>query len=281
MTSPADAPSDRPTSKPGRLGSDRLGSGGDDGSSWPGSPINRFANAAEVVADILRRGIYEGRLAPGERLRETEIAARIGVSRTPVREALLILQTEGLVSAEPNRGSTVRSYSMAELVDFIQIRGMLQAYAAAQAAARITPEQLAQLHDCCDVLEGLVDSAEVVPVVEATLRFHEIVVSAAGSRMLTDLIRSAAGMPLMYRVFTWDTPETRRNTLRHLRKITEAMERRDAVQAENVTRVLALDVRDVLLSQPEAASMHTASPDVAEPATVRPAVEPTRAAHPH
>lgn len=251
----------RPSSKPGRLGA-----GGDDGSSWQGSSMSRFANAAEVVADLLRRAIYEGRLAPGERLREVEIATEIGVSRTPVREALLILQTEGLVRAEPNRGSVVRSYTMEELVDFIQIRGMLQAYAAAQAAARITPEQLARLHDCCDVLEGLVDSTEVVPVVEATLRFHDVVVSAAGSRMLADVIRTAAGMPLMYRVFTWDTPETRRNTLRHLRKITDALERGDAVQAENVTRVLALDVRDVLLSQPEAASMGSAPLDAARPA---------------
>ena len=215
------------------------------------SNVRPFANAAEVVADILRRAIYEGRLEPGERLREADLAAEIGVSRTPIREALLILQTEGLVESTPNRGSAVRGYSMAELLDFMEVRGMLQAYAAGQAASRITPHQLAELHECCDELAALIDSPEAGPVVDAGLRFHDIVVDAAGSRVLADAIRTASSMPVIYRIYRWDTPETRRNSLAHLRRISRALERRDAIQAENATRALVLDVRDVVLGQAE------------------------------
>lgn len=213
------------------------------------SAARPFANAAEVVAGILRKAIYEGEFEPGERLREADLAAEIGVSRTPIREALLILQTEGLVDAVPNKGSAVRDYTLEEMLDFMEIRGMLQAYAAGRAAPRITEEQIAELRACCDRLERLIDSPEVQPVVESALRFHDVIVEAAGSRMLADMIRVSSGMPMVYRIYRWDTPETRRNTLGHLRKITSAMERRDAVQAENVTRVLGLDVRDVVLAR--------------------------------
>jgi DNA-binding GntR family transcriptional regulator len=213
------------------------------------SALRPFANAAEVVAETLRRAIYEGKMGPGERLREAELAAEIGVSRTPIREALLILQTEGLVESVPNRGSVVRSYTLEELLDFMEIRGMLQVYAVARAVSRITEEQIAELRACCDRLEGLIESTEVRPVVETTMRYHDIVVEAAGSRMLADIIQASSGMPLIYRVYTWDTPETRRNTLGHLRRITAALARHDAVQAENVSRVLNFDVRDVVMAQ--------------------------------
>jgi DNA-binding GntR family transcriptional regulator len=213
------------------------------------SALRPFANAAEVVAGIVRQAIYEGKFVPGERLREADLAAEIGVSRTPVREALLILQTEGVVEAVPNRGSAVRAYTVEEMLDFMEIRGMLQSYAAGRAAPRITEKQVAGLRACCDRLEELVDSTEARPVVEATLRFHDIIIEAAGSRMLAEMIRSSSGMPLIYRIYRWDTPETRLNTLNQLRKITSAMERHDAVQAENVTRVLGLDVRDVVIAR--------------------------------
>lgn len=218
-------------------------------SSQAGSNVRPFANATEVVADILRLAIYEGRLEPGERLREAELAAEIGVSRTPIREALLILQTEGLVESIPNRGSVVRDYSMPELLDFMEVRGMLQAYAAGQAARLITPEQLAELRRCCAELADLIDSPEAQPVVDWGLRFHDIVVEAAGSRVLAEVIRSASNMPVIYRIYRWDTPDTRKNSLAHLRRILSALERRDAIQAENATRALVLDVRDVVLGQ--------------------------------
>jgi DNA-binding GntR family transcriptional regulator len=233
------------TAEPIESGTRRLEAG-------PASALRPFANAAEVVAEVLRRAIYEGRLGPGERLREADLAAEIGVSRTPIREALLVLQTEGLVEATPNRGSVVRSYTMEELLDFMEIRGMLWSYAAGRAAPRITQEQVAELHACCDRLEGLINSTERQPNVEVALRFHDIIVEAAGSRMLTELIRTAPGMPLMYRIYAWDTPETRRNTLQHWRKITAAMQRHDAVQAEHLTRVLTLDVRDVVVARSQA-----------------------------
>ena len=94
-------------------------------------------NASSGAADLIRQAIVEGRVLPGERLKEEELAQQLGISRTPVREALLILQTEGLVEASPNRGATVRSYELPDLEDMYELRALLEGNAALRAATRI------------------------------------------------------------------------------------------------------------------------------------------------
>src|SRR2546426_12550534 len=95
-------------------------------------------NASVAATELIREAIVDGRLAPGQRLKEEELARELGISRTPVREALLVLQSEGLVAAEPNRGATVRAHDAADLDDLHQLRALLEGYAARRAATRIT-----------------------------------------------------------------------------------------------------------------------------------------------
>ena len=93
----------------------------------------------------IRRWIVEGRLRPGERLVEQRLAEELDLSRTPIREALRMLQSEGLVRFEPNRGARVRSLTMADIDDLYELRGRLEAMAAELAAVRATPDQLDRL----------------------------------------------------------------------------------------------------------------------------------------
>ena len=99
------------------------------------APLVRNASAA--ATELIRQAIVDGRLPPGQRLKEEELARELGISRTPVREALLILQTEGLVDAAPNRGAVVRSHDADDLEDLYQLRALLEGYAARRAAANI------------------------------------------------------------------------------------------------------------------------------------------------
>src|SRR6187200_3686539 len=85
----------------------------------------------------LRHAILEGELAPGERLRAEALAGRFGTSRTPVREALLMLEREGLVDVLPNRGAIVRSFDADDLLDLYEVRSLIEPHAAARAATRI------------------------------------------------------------------------------------------------------------------------------------------------
>jgi len=107
------------------------------------TPLSRTAAAA--AADLIRQAIVDGRVPPGHRLKEEELAQQLGISRTPVREALLVLQSEGLVEAAPNRGATVRAYDTADLEEMYELRALLEGHAAGRAASRVTPDQLAHL----------------------------------------------------------------------------------------------------------------------------------------
>src|SRR6185436_3113501 len=102
------------------------------------------------VRDELEHAILEGVLQPGERLRAEALAQRFGTSRTPVREALLQLEAQGLVEVEPNRGAGVKAFDAADLLDLYELRALLEPHAAARAATRISAEQIEQLSELTD-----------------------------------------------------------------------------------------------------------------------------------
>src|SRR5680860_567410 len=103
-----------------------------------------------AIARAIRAAILDGRLAPGESLRETQLAESLGTSRTPIREALIMLEREGLVQGAPNRGSTVRRFDQDELEDLYNIRAALEGHAARQAAERLDDTAIAALEASCD-----------------------------------------------------------------------------------------------------------------------------------
>src|SRR6516162_7205711 len=119
------------------------------------APLVRNASAA--ATELIREAILDGRLPPGQRLKEEELARELGISRTPVREALLILQAEGLVDAAPNRGAVVRSHAAADLEDLYQLRALLEGHATRRAAANITQAAVEGLWASCDRFESLIE----------------------------------------------------------------------------------------------------------------------------
>src|ERR1700759_3243287 len=141
--------------------------------------------SAVRVREQLQHAILEGVLKPGERLRAEHLAQRYGTSRTPVREALLQLEAQGLVEVEPNRGAVVKAFDAADLLDLYEVRALLEPAAAARAAPRISAEQLAELHALCD------DQAPVDEQIAANERFHRIIADAAGSPRLSTAMRAA------------------------------------------------------------------------------------------
>src|SRR3954452_22166722 len=102
------------------------------------------------VRDELQHALLEGVLQPGERLRAEALAQRFGTSRTPVREALLQLEAQGLVEVEPNRGAVVKAFDAADLLDLYALRALLEPAAAARAATRIDDDGIARLTELTD-----------------------------------------------------------------------------------------------------------------------------------
>lgn len=139
----------------------------------------------------LRDRILTGALAPGARLDLDEISAEFGISRTPVREALLELSFQGLVEIAPRSGVKVIGVSPEATVDNFAILAALSGKAAEWAADRITPDELARLEELADALDAAGTGPETV---ELNWRFHRIINEASGSRHLLSLIRQAVRM---------------------------------------------------------------------------------------
>ncbi len=166
--------------------------------------VPTLTTKADEVARTLEDEIVSGAVAPGQVLRQEGVCARFGVSRTPVREALQRLEALGLVTALPNRGARVRSISSAELREAFMIRAELESLATAQAAQRITAEQLARLDAAeerfaaltlevrAQMRSGEPNTSElVVGWMAANHAFHDVIYEAAALPRVEMLAKSA------------------------------------------------------------------------------------------
>lgn len=212
-------------------------------------PLARTASS--TAAEMIRQAIVDGRLAPGQRLTEERLARELGISRTPVREALKVLQSEGLVDAAPNRSATVRAYEPGDLEDIYQLRALLEGYAARRAAGRLSDEKLLALRASCERFEAMSFADDLREVVRENFVFHNTILEAAGSTRLSGMVRQVVELPLVYKSYVWYSPEQARISQHYHRQITRALERRDAERAELVMKEHVLEARDVLIAHVE------------------------------
>jgi DNA-binding GntR family transcriptional regulator len=185
------------------------------------------------AANELRDRILTGRLQPGTRLDLDEITQEFGISRTPVREALLELSYEGLVVVTPRSGITVIGLTPEDAVDNFAVLAALAGKAAEWATARITAPQLAELHELADAIDGSGD------LVAANRRFHRALNRASGSpRLLTYLRQAARVVPESY--FELFPEQERRARTEHA-ALLEAIGRGDGVAARTIAEAHVLD----------------------------------------
>jgi DNA-binding GntR family transcriptional regulator len=211
-----------------------------------GEPLVR--NASVTVTELVRNAIIEGRIAPGERLKEEELARELGISRTPVREALLVLQAEGLVDAAPNRGATVRSHSADDLDELYEMRALLEGYAARRAARRATAADIAALHASCERFATLVDG-DINDIVAENSLFHGTILDVAGSGRLASMVRSVIQLPLVYRSYTHYSRDQTRISLHYHRQLATAIAHNDPDRAELVMKEHVYEARDLLVTR--------------------------------
>lgn len=144
---------------------------------------------SKMVFDVLRERIISGRLKPGKRINELEIQREMATSRSPIREALRLLELEGLVEILPRRGAFVRQLSAEDLHEAILVRAQLESLAAALAAERITVEQLRELESSLKELDNALSSGNVELYTETHYRFHETFIRASGNQTLARHLR--------------------------------------------------------------------------------------------
>jgi DNA-binding GntR family transcriptional regulator len=205
------------------------------------------------VLERLRALILTGEYGPEERLIEEQLAERLGVSRTPVRQALTKLEAEGLVELAPNRGATVRSFTVADVWDIYDLRAVLEGHAARRAAGRIGGDELARLRELTEEMEGLAGrfedhGEEIRALVALNQEFHGAIVEASRNSRLQRLINRTVEIPLMFKAFFWYTPHERVISNHYHRQILHALEAGDADRAEIVMREHVYEGRDFVIA---------------------------------
>ena len=196
--------------------------------------------------------ILTGEYGPEERLIEEQLAERLGVSRTPVRQALTMLEAEGLVEIEPNRGATVCSFSIEDVWDIYDLRAVLEGHAARRAGGRIEGHELKRLRKLAGEMEGLAGrfddhEEEIRALVGLNQEFHGTIVEASRNKRLGRLINRTVEIPLMFKAFFWYTPHERVISNHYHRQILEALEGGDADRAEIIMREHVYEGRDFVI----------------------------------
>lgn len=192
-------------------------------------------NAHTGVVEELREAIVRGAILPGERIREVEIAARLGVSRTPVREAFLVLAVEGLITLQPGKGASVRVYSAEDIHLVHEVRSLVEGRVARFATNRVSNRQLSQLEQSCERLEALPPGA-VDQCNEENVYFHNLIFSIVGNSQLMHIGRHLLEVPLPYKRDYWNDPEQRHSSEIAHRKVLEALKSRDPDASEAAMR---------------------------------------------
>lgn len=196
-------------------------------------PILAAERAGNLIAHEIRRAIVEGRIEPGEVLREEQLARELGTSRTPVREALIELRNEGLVEAQQTRRAVVRAYTAEELHDIYGLRAALEAHAGRLAAERATPATVAELAASIERFHELAAAPpeDVNGLVTENLVFHGVIADATGVPRLKKMIDQVMVIPKRYRAYAAYVPEHRATVERDHAAIAAAIRDRDGIAA--------------------------------------------------
>lgn len=189
--------------------------------------MDAFLPLRDVVFNTLRDAILRGELKPGERLMEMHLANKLGVSRTPIREAIRMLEQEGLAVTIPRKGAQVAKMTEKDLQDVLEVRDALDELAVSSACAHITAEQLLELKRTVKDFELAIRSKDVRRMVGADEAFHNVIYRAADNPKLENIVKNLREQMYRYRYeYIKDHTDYRQLVSEHA-AIIEGFERKD------------------------------------------------------
>ena len=162
--------------------------------------MNEYLPLRDVVFNTLRQAILRGELKPGERLMEIQLANKLGVSRTPIREAIRKLELEGLVLMIPRKGAEVAEITEKSLRDVLEVRRALEELAVQLACEKITKEEIRELERVAKEFQQVVNSSDITEIAEVDVCFHDIIYTATDNQKLIQLLHNLREQMYRYRV---------------------------------------------------------------------------------
>ncbi len=214
----------------------------------PPIKLDTYKPLREVVSEALREAITTGILKPGERLMEIQMAEELGVSRTPVREAIRRLELEGFLVMVPRRGTYVSDLSIKDINEVFEIRTALDVLAAGLAAERITEEELEQMERLLVTIGEYIDNGQADKIVDADTEFHDVLYRASRNDRLVGIISNLREQITRFRSISMAYPGRLINTLGEHRRLVEAIAQRDPELAQQYAREHMENAEQTLLN---------------------------------
>lgn len=198
--------------------------------------MDEFLPLRDVVFNTLRQAILTGELQPGERLMELHLADKLGVSRTPIREAIRKLELEGLVIMIPRRGAEVAQITEKSMKDVLEVRRALDALCAELACERITEQELKALKEACTAFEQAIQTGNIQKIAQADVALHDIIVQATGNQRLIQLVNNLAEQMYRYRFEYIKDASQHQNLAEEHRIIYESIRNKDKETAAQAAK---------------------------------------------
>ena len=204
--------------------------------------ISEYLPLRDVVFKTLREAILKGDLAPGERLMEIKLANQLGVSRTPIREAIRKLELEGLVVMVPRKGAEVAKITEKDLREVLEVRASLEELAISLACERITDEKIAELKDALEQFRTVIKGKDVTKIAQMDVAFHDVIFEATQNARLVQMVNNLREQMYRYRL------EYLKDFSTHSRLDEEHVKIFEAVSARDIERATAL-IREHIYNQ--------------------------------
>jgi DNA-binding GntR family transcriptional regulator len=198
--------------------------------------LDNYKPLREIVFEHLREAIISGNLRPGERLMELQLAEEMGVSRTPVREAIRKLELEGLVIMVARRGAYVSDLSIRDIAETFEIRAALESMAAGLAAQRITPDELEQLERALVKIGESIEKNSMEEIIRSDEEFHAILFCASRNQRLSQIVSNLREQIARFRATSLSTPGRFKAVFQEHKNIVEAISERDSTLAQNLAK---------------------------------------------
>ena len=195
--------------------------------------IDNYQPLRETVCEALRSAIRNGILEPGERLMEVQLAEELGISRTPVREAIRKLEQEGYVIMMPRRGTYVSSVSVNDIKEIFEIRSALESLSTGLAARRIEPDELEKLRALLTEIEGHIERRDIDKIVETDIEFHGLLYQVSRNERLVTIISNLKEQLARFRTLSMSYPGRLQETLEEHRAMVEAIAAGDVEAARD------------------------------------------------
>lgn len=198
--------------------------------------LDNYKPLREIVFESVRGAIISGVLKPGERLMEVQLAEKLGVSRTPIREAIRKLELEGLVIMMPRKGAYVADLSLKDITDVLEIRAALEGMAAGLAALRITDEEIEELELTALQFHQALEADDFDMIVQKDIEFHDRIFRATRNDKLLQITNNLREQVQRFRIMYINKSNKSKDLAKEHYEIAEAISKRNIDMAEKIAK---------------------------------------------